>query len=251
MNLLLGDVAAGPQALRRKNLSPVLRAAAVVAAVIFCAGPAAAQVAIAVIYPLEDPSLRDSASGVVDEVVRRWEPTAEPLGASEVAGCKDDSACLLSLARARQASHLAVIGVGTLGRVRIVTARLFDREGVKLYDEVYTTPAGLPSVDDGKPVGQRLVQVSGPPPRTSPLPELRTGNGLTALSWIGAGVMAASAVGAVAVGTVATTQLVTNGGAAQGADRAPGTDLAIGAAVIGGVGLTLGAALIVTDAFIE
>jgi hypothetical protein len=203
-----------------------------------------AQVAVAVTFPDQNPTHRDLAAGIVEQLGKHWDFLAPPLAADDLALCRADVACLRPLASRHGASHLLLIGIAGLdAREAAVTARVIGPTGQSLFEETVVVVGSAAPRADGAPLADRMIRaVRGVPPtrqrrqRVAPAVPMSTSTALgSALVAVGA-VVAASSVG------VATL-------AAGDAGR---HDLALAAAASGGIlgALTavVGAAVVVFDA---
>ena len=95
-----------------------------------------AQVAVAVTFPDQNPTHRDLAAGIVEQLGKHWDFLAPPLAADDLALCRADVACLRPLASSHGASHLLLIGIAGLdAREAAVTARVIGPTGQSLFEE--------------------------------------------------------------------------------------------------------------------
>jgi hypothetical protein len=202
---------------------------------------ARAQVAVAVTVPDQNPSHRDLAAGIVEQVASRWAFVHPPLATEAVALCRTDVVCLRGLATTAGASHLLLIGVAGLGtREAAVTTRLLGVDGTAAFEETDVISIGPAPRADGVPIATRLLGAvpSMPPPnaRVERAPPETPPWAMFGTTLVGAGAVVAAA--GFGVGLVALAD-------PDQRDLAMGA--AIGGGTIGAVAALVGAAFVVVD----
>lgn len=214
-------------------------------------------VAVAVTLPDKSPVHRDFAAGMVAEAHARYAVLSPALTPEEVTACQVDETCLLSLAKRREASHLMLVGVASLGPTEsVVSLRVLDAasgaEVVNLSDlaEPGTDPAAA-----GRELAARAFggvtglppkgEVQAPPeaePVERPVSAPRRWTGLNPLSLVGWGVLGAGALGAGAALVAGVPLFLESGGDIEGYTLLTGSGVA-------GV-LAVGFGLLATDAWV-
>lgn len=141
------------------------------------AAQAHAQVAVVPAIAERDVAQRELVAAVVQAVAERWDLLSPQLDAAAMAGCaKKDVPCLQGLARSRGASHLLVVGAGTLTlRDQLVSVRLFDLNAPEPLFKESVRQTGSEAAPEAllTLVRSRLLEVRGPPPArlAPPVPE--------------------------------------------------------------------------------
>lgn len=222
-------------------------AVVVVAALALGAAPAAAQVAVALSITDGDASQRHMASAVVGAARSRWQMLAPQLTTAETRACQGgDTTCLRGLAAKRNASHLLVVAVATLGvRDRVVAVQLFDvKQSAPLFEESAVQEGLTDELAEVRALASRLVQRTEPPaavPAPVFTPVAPASDGLGVLGWTGVGVASAGALTAAGAGI---------GGSILGTQREPlaARNVMFYGLVAGGVLAAVGTAVVVVDA---
>jgi hypothetical protein len=201
--------------MRSSSLLAVVTAVVVVAA---AALPARAQVAVVTTLPEPDPGQRDVAAGIVAVAAERWQLLSPPLDPDVTAACKTDTACMLTAARARGASHLLVVGVAGVGRRdHVVALQVLDAGGRVLFDNTAIVPGGGAPVDVGTTAAAVLARVDGPP-QAAPRPAKDAPIAAAHLPATSTTALTAAGVSLIVAGalTATTTALLPTVGAVEG-----------------------------------